>query len=455
MFFAEREDNIKIIGNGYITGNGVLSTSDRVMNNDPGYRADKMFSLKLCTNIEIGGIDNGKDLWYNVEKDLPYYIGGNNLDDSNMLQIDRGGHFVLLATGTDNVYVHNSSFAKHNTSNARYIYDFMACNNVVVTNTYSKVCSDDIVKLGSDCALGFTRPVSNYLVRNIIGDTNCNLFQIGSETADDIKDVYVDNIYVLGSNKAGFSISTNDGAHIKNIYLNSGRTGSIHSRSVMNRTRAPFFISISNRARVIGADVEMFTFTENGIIRKEILVTNVDIGEVENVSINGIDISEVYSGSSFRGDRWKAYDGTQNKATSIIAGYKLPDNDKIENGLSIKLPNGKHTGYIKNITFNDVSLKVKGGHSFEDSKLIPSELGVGRYNVSDFRIQPSYGFWIRHVEGLELKNCIITTEKNDGRYAVVLDDVINANIIGLDVEMQNDNIGNAKCINCYNINFEK
>ena len=33
----------------------------------------------------------------------------------------------------------------------------------------------------------------------IIGDTNCNLFQIGSETADDIQDLYIDNIYVLGT----------------------------------------------------------------------------------------------------------------------------------------------------------------------------------------------------------------------------------------------------------------
>ena len=42
------------------------------------------------------------------------------------------------------------------------------------------------------------------MVRNIVGDTNCNLFQIGSETADDIQDLYVDNIYVLGANKSRF-----------------------------------------------------------------------------------------------------------------------------------------------------------------------------------------------------------------------------------------------------------
>jgi len=453
MFFAERADNIKIIGNGYITGNGILATSDRVMNNAPGGRADKMFSLKLCTNIEIGGLDNGKDLWYDPEKDLPYYIGGNGYDDSNMLQIDRGGHFVLLATGTDNIYVHNTCFAKQNSGSARDIYDFMACNNVTVTNIYSKVSSDDIVKLGSDCALGFTRPVKNYMVRNIIGDTNCNLFQIGSETADDIQEVYVDNIYVLGSNKAGFSISTNDGAHIKNIHLNSGRTGSIHSRSVMQRTRAPFFISVSNRARIIGADVKRFTFNEHGTTRSELLATNVNIGNVENVSIHGVDISEVYGGSSFRGDRWKAYDGSQNKATAIIAGYKLPDDADVEGGLAFRLPNGKHTGYIENIRFSDVNMTVKGGHSVDDATLIPPELGVGRYNVSDFRIQPAYGFWIRHVKGLILKDCVIRTEVADGRYAIVLDDVRKADIVGLKIENEGITDKRIKAVRSSGINY--
>ncbi|NCU04986.1 MAG: endopygalactorunase, partial [Chitinophagaceae bacterium] len=115
MFFAEREDNIKIIGNGLITGNGNLVTGDKVMNNAPDNRADKMFTFKLCTNIEIGGIYRGEDLWYDADKDEPYYITHNGTKDSNtsnMLQIDRAGHFVLLATGTDHIYVHNTYFAK-------------------------------------------------------------------------------------------------------------------------------------------------------------------------------------------------------------------------------------------------------------------------------------------------------------------------------------------------------
>ena len=431
MFFGERLDNIKIIGNGLITGNGNLVTGDKVMNNPPDNRADKMFTFKLCTNVEIGGINREEDLWYDADKDEPYYITSNGAKDfnvDNMLNIDRAGHFVLLATGTDNVHVHNTYFGKNSTSNVRDIYDFMGCNNVTVTNIYCKVSSDDIVKPGSDCSLGFTRPARNYKVRNIVGDTNCNLFQIGSETADDIMDVHVDNIYVLGANKAGFSISTNDGGHIKDIHLNCGHTGTIHSRSKMYRTFTPFFISISNRGRILGAEVARYEFKESGNMRNELLVKNVNIGQVENIILNAIDVSEVYAGSSFRGDRWKPYDGSQRRATPIIAGYSLPDKDSVKGGLDFKLPNGSHTGYIKNVVFNDVHVEVKGGNPVADTIQSPPELGVGQYNVSNLKTQPSYGLWARHVTGLTVTACTFKFEQLDGRYALFLNDVSEAKI---------------------------
>ena len=433
MFFGERLDNVKIIGNGRITGDGNIVTGDNVMKNAPDNRGDKMFCLKLCTNLEIGGLQRSDDLWYDEAKDEPYYImqnGSKDLNIDNMLHIDRSGHFVLLATGTDGINVHDTYFGKGSTSNVRDIYDFMQCNNVTATNIYCKVSSDDIIKPGSDCSLGFTRPAKKFRVRNIIGDTNCNLFQIGSETADDITDACVDNIYVLGANKAAFSISTNDGAHVKDIHLNCGHTGKLHSRSKMLRTATPFFISISNRGRILGANVARYKFNENGEKHDELLVTNVNIGEVENIIINGVDVAEVYGGSSF-GDaktRWKAYDGKQRKATPIIAGYALPDSSSVEGGLNFKLPNGKQTGYVKNIVFNDVAVLVKGGNPLSDTAAAPPELGVGQYNVSNLKVQPSYGLWARHVMGLNVTNSSFNYEKTDNRYAFFFDDVIGAKL---------------------------
>ncbi|GAA4291120.1 endopygalactorunase [Aestuariibaculum suncheonense] len=442
MFFAEREDNIKIIGNGRISGNNNLYTGSRVANRPINKRGDKMFSLKLCSNIEIGGIYREDDLWYDEYKDEPYYLknGKKDFNTSNMLQIDQAGHFALLATGTDDIYVHDTYFGKVSSENARDLYDFMQCNNVIVTNIYSKLSSDDIIKLGSDCSLGFTRPVSNYRVRNIIGDTHCNLFQIGSETADDIMDVHVDNIYVLGADKAGFSISTNDGAHVKDVHLNCGHTGTIHSRSKMYRTTAPFFISISNRARILGATVGRYKFNENGIQHDELLANNVNIGLVENIILNGVDISEVYKGSSYKKDvRWKPYDGSQEKATPIVAGYKLPDSDDVEGGLNFKLPNGEHTGYIKNISFKDINVLVKGGNYLEDINKIPPELGVGQYNVPNLGVQPSYGLWVRHVKELYVEDCSFNYEKRDSRYPLFFHDVLGAKIQNVKTVCADDN----------------
>jgi polygalacturonase len=436
MFFGERLDNVKIVGTGRISGSGNLVTGDNVMRNPPENRSDKMFVLKLCTNLEIGGLTRTEDLWYDPEKDAPYYTradGTKDFDDSTMLHIDRAGHFALLATGTDHIDVHDTYFAKQSTSNVRDIYDFMQCNDVVVTNIYSKVSSDDIVKPGSDCSLGFTRPATHYRVRNIIGDTNCNLFQIGSETADDITDICVDNIYVLGANKAGFSISTNDGAHVKDIHLNCGHTGPLHARSKMLRTRTPFFISISNRGRILGAEVARVKFDENGKAHDELLVTNVNIGVVENILLNGIDIAEMYAGSSFGGEkiRWKAFDGKQAHQAPIIAGYKLPDPAVVQGGLPFKLPDGRHTGYIRNVVFNDVHFLAKGGYTAADAGRQPPELGVGQYNASNLGVLPAYGLWARHVEGLTVTNGSFNFEQRDGTPAVTLDDVVGATFRGV------------------------
>jgi polygalacturonase len=435
MFFGERINNVKIIGNGRITGAGNLVTGDRVMSGAPDNRCDKMFSLKLCTNVEIGGLSRSEDLWYDEPTDAPFYIrkdGSKDLEAANMLHIDRAGHFVLLASGTDGLLVHDTYFAKAHSGNARDVYDFMQCNDVTVTNIYSKISSDDIVKPGSDCSLGFTRPSRHFRVRNIIGDTNCNLFQIGSETADDISDACVDNIYVLGANKAGFSISANDGAHVRDIHLNCGHTGPLNMRSQMRRSTTPFFISISNRGRVLGAQVSRVRFTENGVPHDELLVNNINIGSVENIILNGVDVTEVYSGSSY-GDagRWKSFDGKQRSATPIIAGYALPDSSQLGGRLPFRLPNGQHIGYIRNIQFNDVRVTVKGGHPMSDTAAAPPELGVGQYNVSNLKVQPSYGLWARHVIGLALTNCTFNYERPDGRYALYLDDVAGARISGV------------------------
>jgi hypothetical protein len=61
-------------------------------------------------------------------------------------------------------------------------------------------------------------------------------------------------------------------------------------------------------------------------------------------------------------------------------------------------------------------------------------LGVGQYNASNLKVQPAYGLWARHVMDLTVKNCSFNYEQPDGRYAIYLDDVINAAITACKME---------------------
>lgn len=448
LFVGVRADNVKIIGNGLIDGALNLTKLNTVPHHPSGQRADKVVSLKLCTRVEIGGLCIGRDLWYeetdDPNHDQPFYLDGpKDRSIDNMLRVANGGHFVVLATGTDDICVHDLYAEKG--PQVRDIVDLMACNAMLAFNIYAEGAADDVIKLGSDCSLGFTRPARNGVVRNIIGDTCCNLFQIGSETADDIENVCADNLYVLGSNKAGYSISVNDGGFIRDIHLNCGGSigkcccGGTHGdlsigyepeealprRSVMRRIRTPLFISLSARSRTLGAEAIEKAFVDDaGVYREELLVKNVPIGTIENIYLGHFDADEIYAASQAKSPgatRWPAYEN-QPRTTAMIVGYKIPD------GAKTTLPDGSLTGFIRGVTLEDVRITVKGGNPKEDALSIPRELGVGQFNLRNLANDdrgsgiPAHGLYVRHVRGITLRDLDIRAEEADGRPAVVLDD---------------------------------
>jgi len=47
---------------------------------------------------------------------------------------------------------------------------------------------------------------------------------------------------------------------------------------------------------------------------------------------------------------------------------------------------------------------------------------------------PAWGFFVRHVDGLTMRNIKLTAQKKDYRTAIVLDDVQHHTIDGLTVE---------------------
>ncbi len=74
-----------------------------------------------------------------------------------------------------------------------------------------------------------------------------------------------------------------------------------------------------------------------------------------------------------------------------------------------------------------------------DTAQVSPELGVGQYNVSNLKIQPSYGLWARHVKALSVINSSFNYEQPDGRYAVYLEDVLGAQLSTIKMMRGKDN----------------
>jgi hypothetical protein len=81
-------------------------------------------------------------------------------------------------------------------------------------------------------------------------------------------------------------------------------------------------------------------------------------------------------------------------------------------------------GYdIEDVKLNDIRIYYKGGGAKEQAARVPPENEKGYPEPAMFGDMPSYGFFVRHMKGLEMNNVEVSVLKEDLRPAFVLDDV--------------------------------
>lgn len=104
LFFAERCENIKVLGSLTILGMGNITRENEFPSRPEGMHASKTFSVKLCKDVEIGGFSVNKDLWYEETlesgDDEPFYLNDDgtksDIGIENMMKVTDGGHFLSL-----------------------------------------------------------------------------------------------------------------------------------------------------------------------------------------------------------------------------------------------------------------------------------------------------------------------------------------------------------------------
>lgn len=299
-----------------------------------------------------------------------------------------GGHFCILATGVDNMTIDN---LKIDTNRDGINID--CCRNVRVSNCTVNSPYDDAIVLKSSYGLGFARATENVTI------TNCQVsgfdpgtlldgtFQTNETRAPD-KDGVTGRIKFGTESNGGFkniAISNCAFYHCRGLALETVDGGVLEDVSITNITMrdvttAPLFLRLGARMR--GPE-------------------GVPIGKLRRVNISDIMVYDA--------------DPQYGSVISGIAGHAIED-----------------------VRLSNIRIYYRGGGTQEQAALRPAENEKAYPEPSMFGPMPAYGFFIRHVDGIEMNNVRVGYMSEDRRPAFVLDNVKNAGFNNVRAQHETD-----------------
>ena len=368
LIWGENVDNVSIVGPGRILGKGLVTSGSRLRTKEEN---DRLRALKTdpATNPfryphPYDVVDSGHG-----NKAISLKLARNVIIRD--ISILKGGHFAILATGVDNLTIDN---IKVDTN--RDGIDVDACRNIRISNVFVNSPFDDALVLKSSYALGFARATENVTI------TNCHVsgYEEGS-----LLDGTFRRRKDGGTGRIKFGTESNGG--FKNI-------------------------TISN-----------CVFDSSGGLALE----SVDGGSLEDVTISNIVMRDLFNSPIFLrlGARMRR-PSTETQPSAlrrvIISNVVVYNADARYASIISGIPNA----YIEDVSLGNIKLYYRGGGTAEDAKLEPPE-NENRYpGPSMFGVMPAYGFFIRHVKGIQMNNVQVDFLSEDLRPAFLLTDVKDA-----------------------------
>jgi len=340
LLWGENLHDVSILGPGMIYGKGLT----REKPEQPGI-GNKTIALKLCRNVL--------------------------LRDFTVLQ---GGHFVMLATGVDNMTIDNLRIDTN-----RDGLDIDCCHNVRVSNCTVNSPFDDAICLKSSFGLGYARATENVTI------TNCQVSGYDRGTL-------LDGTY---QRKEADLVPDHDGVTGR-IKFGTESNGGFRN------------ITISNC---------VFDFCRG------LALETVDGGILEDVSISNITMRDLSSSPIFLrlGARMRGPQGTPVGAlrriniSNIVVYNADPRYPAIISGIP---------GHpVEDVSLSNIKLYYTGGGAAAATTAVVPEEEKSYPDPVMFGPLPVYGFYIRHAKNLTLRNVDLTPITPDQRPAILLDDV--------------------------------
>jgi hypothetical protein len=332
LIYALGAENVAVTGPGVIHGGGLTRKGARA--DIPQGAADKGITLRECRRVL--------------------------LKDFTLIQ---GGHIAILNMATDDLAMENLTV-----QTTRDGVHIIGCRNVDMYNCYVEGVryengqpkgGDDAIVFKSTYSLGRRLLTENVSIRNcVVNGGTCNAVWFGSETWGDFRNIRITDINVLGADKSGIGISSNDGAVIENV---------IFKNVTMQKVHMPVCVRITNRQ---GRAPDREVNPQPGVIRG---VRFEDITATDCAGLTrGLDSAIDVSG-------WP--------------GARLED-----------------------LTFRNVRITFKGGHPREEGAIIPYLKNI--HEPNQLGPQPAWAFRFTYAKDIRLENVNVDVEKADLRPAL-------------------------------------
>ena len=388
-------------------------------------------------------------------------VGSTNPFDYDRLNATND-HALILAEGVENIRLigyYNSGGVIE--GQGRELGN--NCTDLVHKGLMKDKLSNDRVGEGFRPRLLIFRECKNVEVDNVTFRNAANWVTM----YDQCENVKVNNVRVQSTafwNNDGIDIVDCDGFLLTNSYIDASDDAiclKSHSAKklcqnieVRNCTARSSASGIKFGTMGAGGfkNVKIINNTVYDTYRSAITIQSVDGGICENIlvdSLIGTNVGNaIYLNIGARRDKQSFMDGiTIRNLTCEVAATK-PDAGYEYEGPIEDLPRnispcgiiGLKDSKIKNVTLENIEIIFPGGGDphyahvgLDELDKVP-EMPKAYPEFSQHMELPAWGFFIRHVEGLTMKNIKLTALKKDYRTAIVLDDVKNHKINQLTID---------------------
>ena len=373
LLLAWNQENISITGKGEINGQG------------------RKLALHIDSLFYIGQIDSA---YYNFVEVRPKY----NIRP-----------YLIIFIGCRNVKVENVTLK----NSACWVQHYDQCNNVIIEGI--KVESDaywnndginitDCVNVRiTDCLVNSAddgiclKSHSKSLFCDSIYIANCTIrssasaLKLGTNSHGGFKNVVIQNIKIYDTFRSAIAIESVDGGFIENILVDN---------VVANNTGNAIFIKLGKRRK------------------------NRPPSKLTNIILKNIKVNVAFKRPDYKYEiRGPELPFFHNTFPSSITGY--PGNS------------------VENVTLENIEINYPGRGNNGLANMPLSRLGDVPENeahypeFSMFGELPAWGLYVRHMDGLTMKNIKLSIEAPDYRPPLVFEDVQNLLIQSLIIEGEN------------------